>query len=136
VRSWTRRFAVDVPEDVERLRVEVPFALDGSSFRCDGAEVPLQAGTRWSLADVPVAGGTRVDLHLAPPAIEIVRRRRPQATGYFRRGVAESRDRLAPLLRKLHADRILRRIELRYDAFMRRRVHRQLALRRGSRSAD
>jgi hypothetical protein len=136
VRTWTRRFAVDVPEDVERLRVELPFPCDGSTFRRDGAEVPLQAGTRWSLADLPVVGGTRVDLRLASPAIEVVRGRRPQATGYFRRGVAESRDRLAPLVRKLHADRILRRIELRYDAFMRRRVNRQLALRRGSRSAN
>jgi hypothetical protein len=131
VRSWTRRFAVNVPEDVERLRVELAFPLERSSLRCNGTERPLEpTGNGWSRADFPVIGGSRVELHLAPCAIEPIGLRRPHATAYLRRGIAESRDRLAPLVRRLHADRILRGIERRYDGLMRGRIDRQLARRR------
>jgi hypothetical protein len=136
VRSWTRRFAVDVPQDVELLRVELPFPLDGSSLRCNGAVRPLDSAAHGgSLAEIPVMGGERAELQLLPRTIEVdCPQRRAHVSAYIRRGIAESRDRLSPLLRRLRVDRVLRRLELRYDAFMRTRIDRQRALRRSRRA--
>jgi hypothetical protein len=110
VRVMSRRAAVQVPADVDAIRVQMPGATSESAqavLRWATASRPLRllAGG-WSAEAVPVEGGQTVTVQLAsrqPVDPYRLRSRRPPAWGLARRTLAQGRDRAAPLVQRARA---------------------------------
>jgi len=72
IRLFSRRARVEVPEDIESVRIEVPRsgeAFQGSSVSVGRAAAPLRArGPWWTARTLPVAEGCKTaDIRLADP---------------------------------------------------------------------
>jgi len=100
IRPYSRRVRVEIPDGVERLRVELPAAHpgpDGEGLRIDGESleigepVSVAAGTT---AELRLQSSDAVDVETVPPPP-----RQPLALA--RRALGEGRDRLLPLVDRL-----------------------------------
>ena len=128
VKTYARRFTVDVPIDVQRLLLELPVGSHGTNLFCNDTEYRLEStDAPYGSADVRVVGGQRARFHLVSHVSETDARQpklsHPRA--YVRRGVGETRDRIYPLVRRVHLNHALRRMELAYDGLMSKRVKRR-----------
>ena len=130
VRSYSRRFLVDVPAGCERLVVELPFKANENTLVYSGNERALEPGgssLTESRSEFEVREGERVNIrvvrHSGGECVSGALRTSGRA--YVRRSVGETRDRLHPLLRRMRLVDLLRQGEVRYDTVMRKRLQRR-----------
>jgi hypothetical protein len=108
VQMHSRRVTVEIPEDVTVLEVGTPSLSDGEPARhlaygADRASM-VRDGYGWTSGSLQVVPGTRLNLTLAPdrsldPALVDARRVTPWPL--VRRALAEGRDRIQPLSRRV-----------------------------------
>ena len=110
VQMHSRRVTVEIPEDVTVLEVGTPSLSDGEPARhlaygADRASM-VRDNYGWTSGSLHVVPGTRLNLTLAPdrsldPALVDARRVTPWPL--VRRALAEGRDRIQPLSRRIPA---------------------------------
>jgi hypothetical protein len=128
IRSYSRTFSVKVPEDVRKIVVEMtPYeeiGLDRLLVRSSEYELAVANGV--AVAEIPSTSPGQLELSLerrvdAPSASP--RTVNPRAV--TRRAVAETRDRLQPLVERAGLNPLLRKLELAYNRRMHARAREQ-----------
>jgi hypothetical protein len=125
LRAYTRRFATTVPAGTRSVELELPSydSAGADAVLCNGRQYDLHRIDGFVRASIPIAGDTRgveirvVRRRAAPPAA----RRGVQPRAVLRRGTAEARDRLEPLVRRAGLAATLRRLEASYGGRMKAR---------------
>jgi hypothetical protein len=125
IRSYSRSFSVAVPENVERVLVEVPShdAISLDRFVTRDGEFELSVANGVALAEIPVAPGQHLGLRLErTPEVSPALLRTVTYRALTRRAVAETRDRLQPLAQRAGVNPLLSRLEAAYNRSMNARM--------------
>lgn len=128
IRSYSRRFSVAVPENVEKLLVELPSydAIELDRLRDRHSEFELAVANGVASAEIPAPPAGQLELLLERRSVVSpapLGRVNPSAV--TRRAVAETRDRLQPIVERTGLNPVLRRLEAAYNRRMNARLREQ-----------